>query len=63
MKTTFILAAALLTLGACSHRPTRANNAEVSSVSSAKYDPTNVETGTVSSAPTSLGAVSSGRGH
>lgn len=63
MKKTFLLAAALLTLGACSHRPTRTNNTEVSSVSSTKYAPTKADTGTVSGAPTSLGAVSSGRGH
>lgn len=62
MKMTLVLAAALLTLGACSHKQTRSEAPQQASASGS-VDPTTADTGTVSGAPSSLGAVSSGRGH
>jgi|GEM_PF-4701219 len=65
MKRTIVLAAALLALGACSHRQTRSNTevSRASGVREVPQNPTHADTGTVSGAPSSLGAVSSGRGH
>lgn len=63
MKNTLVLAAALLALGACSHKQVR----EPSETSRVQTTTTTVspivDTGTVSGSPSSLGAVSSGRGH
>lgn len=66
-KSILVLAAALLTIGsaACSSKPKREEAPQQpAAVSSTYEDPTMAdESGSVSGAPTSLGAPSSGRGH
>lgn len=65
MKKSFlVLTAALLTLGsaACSSRP-KQQEAPQQSAAITTQDPTVADDGSVSGAPTSLGAPSSGRGH
>jgi hypothetical protein len=63
MKSTVTaLVAALLTLGsvACSHKPKREEAPQQPAAASTTAP---ADTGTVSGAPSSLGAASSGRGH